>query len=84
MRLGWKSYSDAARLAGWGLEGTEYEAKAATVRKAAIGMPPPVRFGREAVELQLDLRGSEGVFGPPPGEPPKHVKLRLSKHTPAT
>ena len=80
MWLGWKTYSDAARLAGWGLVGTAYEAKASTVRKAAVGIPPPVSFGRRELEWELGLRGPEGVFGPPSGHPPKHVKQRLSKH----
>ncbi len=76
----WKRSSDAARLAATGLHSTEYRANAATLRKAAYGMPLPVRFGRHAVEEELGLRGATGAFGPPPGEPPNHVKRLLSKH----
>lgn len=78
--LSWRSYSDAARLAGIGLAETVYKGTATTVRKAAFGLPPPQQFGRRELEEELGLRGPNGIFGPPPGEPPKHVKMILSKH----
>jgi len=77
----WRGYSDAARLAAIGLHGTPYQANAATVRKAAIKFPLPVRFGRSELELELGLRGAAGIFGPPPGDPPSHVENILSEHS---
>lgn len=75
-----RSYSDAARLAEIGLRDTPFHVKADTVRRAAIGMPHPVAWGRQEVEGALGLRSPEGVFGLPPDKPPHHVQKLLSTH----
>lgn len=74
------SYSDAESIAERGLRGTAFQARPATVRKAAYQMPMPVKFGRYDLELALGLRGPTGLLGPPTDELPANVKLFLKKH----
>lgn len=84
-KISWNSYrtaGDAARLASTSLHATEYVANASTVRRAANRFPIPVRWGREAAECALGLRGPEGVFGPNPDYLQSHISSLLAKRQP--
>ena len=77
-----RGYSDAARLAATGLRGTEFQANASTVRKAANRFPTPVRWGRALVEKRFQLRGPKGVFGSSHLRQSDDVKVLLSNRKP--
>lgn len=73
---------DARRLASEGLIGTDHTTFASTIRKAAAGMRPPIRWGRRDVEEGLGLRGPGCVFGRPTIEKSPHVLKLLETRAP--
>jgi hypothetical protein len=76
-----KGWMDALRLAHWGLQGTAFQARMGTIRKAkSQAFPRLITFGHFEAEVALGLRGEEGIFGPPKGRPPHHIQELLDEH----
>ena len=71
------------RFAQEGLKGTEFQAQPSTIKKAKyFRLPRTVTFGHFDAEVELGLRGENGIFGAPSSELPEHIQILLRQHRP--